>query len=180
LLLLRPPHSVGHNPTGALMVFALRGVVFAIVATGLLVLGGEEKQDPLVAVIGSAVGFAAKHVHAWLVLLLLALVTCHVAGAGAVRPSPTCEPAPGGSGQQPGASYRQLAAVLAWAPPCTLHPLLGLLWTLSGSRDHQRPQRRRGAWLGRRLARAGRARGRVLFRMLVLARFLLFKRHKSA
>ncbi|MGE3541700.1 MAG: cytochrome b/b6 domain-containing protein [Candidatus Tectimicrobiota bacterium] len=80
LLLLRPPHYVGHNPTGALMVFALTGVVLAIVATGLLVLGGEEKQGPLMVVIGYAVGFAAKSVPSWLVLLLLALVACHVAG----------------------------------------------------------------------------------------------------
>ena len=62
------------------MVFALTGVLIALVATGLLVLGGEEKQGPLSAVIGYAVGFAAKHVHRWLVLLLLALVACHIAG----------------------------------------------------------------------------------------------------
>jgi cytochrome b len=80
LLLLRPPHYVGHNPTGALMVFALTGVLIALVATGLLVLGGEEKQGPLSTVIGYAVGFGAKRVHLWLVLLLIALVLCHVAG----------------------------------------------------------------------------------------------------
>jgi cytochrome b len=80
LLLLRPPHYVGHNPTGALMVFALMGVLMALVATGLLVLGGEEKQGPLAAVIPYSVGFAAKRVHLWLVLLLLALVTGHIIG----------------------------------------------------------------------------------------------------
>ena len=80
LVLLRPPHYVGHDPTGALMVFALTGVLIAIVATGLMILGGEEKQGPLSAVIGYAVGFAAKHVHYWLVLLLVALVLGHVAG----------------------------------------------------------------------------------------------------
>jgi len=80
LLLLRPPHYVGHNPTGALMVFALTGVLIALVATGLLVLGGEEKQGPLAAVIGYSVGIAAKQVHLWLVILLLAMVTCHIVG----------------------------------------------------------------------------------------------------
>jgi cytochrome b len=80
LLLLRPPHYVGHNPTGALMVFTLTGVLIAIVTTGLLVLGGEEKQGPLSTVIGYTVGFGAKHVHLWLVLLLIALVLCHIAG----------------------------------------------------------------------------------------------------
>jgi hypothetical protein len=71
---------VGHNPTGALMVFALTGVLIALVATGLLVLGGEEKQGPLAPVIGHSVGFAAKQVHLWLVVLLLAMVTCHIVG----------------------------------------------------------------------------------------------------
>jgi cytochrome b len=80
LLLLRPPHYVGHNPTGALMVFALTGVLIALVATGLLVLGGEEKQGPLSAVISYSVGFAADRVHLWLVLLLLAMIAGHVAG----------------------------------------------------------------------------------------------------
>jgi cytochrome b len=44
LLLLRPPHYVGHNPTGALMVFALTGLLIALVVTGLLAPSGEEKQ----------------------------------------------------------------------------------------------------------------------------------------
>lgn len=80
LLLLRPPHHVGHNPTGALMVFALAGVIIALVVTGLLVLGGEEKQGPLSAIIGYSVGAAAKGAHSWLTMLLLALVTAHVVG----------------------------------------------------------------------------------------------------
>jgi cytochrome b len=80
LLLLRPPHHIGHNPTGALMVFALAGTITALVVTGLLVLGGEEKQGPLSAIIGYSVGSAAKRVHVSLVMCLLALVTAHVAG----------------------------------------------------------------------------------------------------
>jgi cytochrome b len=80
LLLLRPPHYLGHNPTGALMVFVLTAVLIALVVTGLLVLGGEEKQGPLSAIISYAVGFAAKQVHFWLVIVLLILVTSHIAG----------------------------------------------------------------------------------------------------
>lgn len=80
LLLLRPPHYVGHNPTGALMVFALTGVLTALVVTGLLVLGGEEKQGPLASVIGYVVGSASKRIHLWLTITLLAMVACHVAG----------------------------------------------------------------------------------------------------
>jgi cytochrome b len=80
LLLLRPPHYVGHNPTGALMVFALTGVLIALVVTGLLVLGGEEKQGPLSAVIGYSLGSAAKQAHHWLTILLLVMVAGHIAG----------------------------------------------------------------------------------------------------
>jgi cytochrome b len=42
--LLRPPHYVGHNPVGALMIFAFFGVFLGLVATGLMVQAGEEKQ----------------------------------------------------------------------------------------------------------------------------------------
>ncbi len=80
LVLLRPPHYVGHNPTGALMVFALAGVLTALVVTGLLVLGGEEKQGPLAAVIGYSVASAAKQIHHWLTLLLLIMISAHIAG----------------------------------------------------------------------------------------------------
>jgi cytochrome b len=47
LLLLRPPHYLGHNPTGALMMIALMGVLTGLTVSGLLILGGEEKQGPL-------------------------------------------------------------------------------------------------------------------------------------
>jgi cytochrome b len=80
LLLLRPPHHVGHNPTGALMVFALTGVLIGLVVTGLLVLGGEEKQGPLAAIVGYSVGSAAKPVHLWLTILLLGMIVFHIIG----------------------------------------------------------------------------------------------------
>ena len=80
LMLLRPPHYVGHNPTGALMVFALAGVLTTLVVTGLLVLGGEEKQGPLAAVIGYSMASAAKQIHHWLTLLLLVMIAAHIAG----------------------------------------------------------------------------------------------------
>lgn len=80
---MRPPHYVGHNPTGALMVFALTAVLIALVVTGLLALGGEEKQGPLATVIGYSVGSAAKRVHRWLTITLLAMVAGHIAGVAA-------------------------------------------------------------------------------------------------
>jgi cytochrome b len=80
LLMLRPPHYVGHNPTGALMVFGLAAVLIALVTTGLLALGGEEKQGPLALVVGYSLGSGAKRVHHALTLLLLVMATLHVTG----------------------------------------------------------------------------------------------------
>jgi cytochrome b len=80
LLLLRPPHHVGHNPTGALMVFGLAAVLTGLVVTGLLVLGGEEKQGPLATVVGYSVGEAAKLVHHWLTVILMGMASLHVVG----------------------------------------------------------------------------------------------------
>ncbi len=80
LMLLRPPHYLGHNPTGAVMIFALIAVVFALVVTGLLVLGGEEHQGPLAALVSFETGAAAKTLHGTLTILLLAMIGIHVAG----------------------------------------------------------------------------------------------------
>ena len=62
------------------MVFALTGVLIALVVTGLLVLGGEEKQGPLAAIIGYSVGSWAKPVHLWLTILLLGMAALHIIG----------------------------------------------------------------------------------------------------
>ena len=44
----RPPHRhLGHNPLGAMMVFALLAVLAAIGLTGAMTLGGMLKQGPL-------------------------------------------------------------------------------------------------------------------------------------
>lgn len=80
LLLLRPPHYLGHNPAGALMIFALFAVLTALVVTGLMVQGGEEKQGPLAGILAYGTGYAAKHWHEILVYLLLAMIVTHVLG----------------------------------------------------------------------------------------------------
>ncbi len=80
LLLLRPPHHLGHNPAGSLMIFALFGVLTALVVTGLLVQGGEEKQGPLAGIASYALGHGAKGIHEALVWLLLAMIAGHLAG----------------------------------------------------------------------------------------------------
>ena len=80
LLLLRPPHYVGHNPVGALMVFALFAMLIALVASGLLVEGGEEKRGPLAGLVAYQTGFVAKGLHRILVYLLLSMILVHIAG----------------------------------------------------------------------------------------------------
>ena len=80
LLLLRPLHHLGHNPAGSVMILALFGVLTALVVTGLLVQGGEEKQGPLAGVASYALGHGAKDVHEILVWLLLAMIVGHLTG----------------------------------------------------------------------------------------------------
>jgi len=80
LLILRPQHHIGHNPAGAVMIFALFSVLTALVATGLMVQGGEEKQGPFAGIVGYAAGNGAKVVHEALVYVLLTMVSGHVIG----------------------------------------------------------------------------------------------------
>lgn len=80
LLLLRPWHQLGHTPLGTLMIVLLAAVLVALTTTGLLVLGGEEKQGPLAGVASYALGSPAKEAHEILAMLLLTLVGGHVLG----------------------------------------------------------------------------------------------------
>ena len=80
VLTLRPPHYIGHNPTGAMMIFALVIVLAAITATGLLALGGAEKQGPLAGVTSYATGDAANVVHGYLSDALMIMIAVHVVG----------------------------------------------------------------------------------------------------
>jgi cytochrome b len=80
LLAGRAAHSIGHNPAGSAMIFALAGLLTTVVATGLMALGGQEKQGMLAGLVPYSVGHAAKEVHEVLTVLLLVLVGLHVAG----------------------------------------------------------------------------------------------------
>jgi cytochrome b len=80
LVMLRPAHHIGHNPAGAAMIYALTLVLVGLVVTGLLALGGEEKQGPLAGLVGYDLGNAAKALHYLLFRLLLVMVIAHVAG----------------------------------------------------------------------------------------------------
>ncbi len=80
LIMLRPPHYMGHNPAGSLMIMALFAVLCVLVITGLMVQGGEEMQGPLAAVIEYAASKTARRVHELLALALMAMIAAHVAG----------------------------------------------------------------------------------------------------
>jgi len=80
---LRDGHAhrhLGHNPLGALMVFALLAVLLAIVLTGVVALGGMFKQGPLGAFTSFALGWQWLGVHQVLAWLLLVMVGAHLAG----------------------------------------------------------------------------------------------------
>lgn len=80
LALLRPPHYVGHNPVGALMIFAFFAVFVGLVVTGLMVQGGEEKQGPFAGVATYTLGNSAKLFHEILAFAALAMIFIHICG----------------------------------------------------------------------------------------------------
>jgi cytochrome b len=71
---------LGHNPLGAVMVFALLSVLAALGATGTITLGGLLKQGPLRAFLSFATGQQTLDIHNLLAILLLAMIAAHVAG----------------------------------------------------------------------------------------------------
>ena len=52
----RPAHYLGHNPAGAMMIYALIVVLILMVLTGFIVQGGDLKQGPLAGFTSFAVG----------------------------------------------------------------------------------------------------------------------------
>ncbi len=78
----RPAHDrhLGHNPLGALMVFALLGALVLIVLTGTLTLGGVFKQGPLRAFTSFAVGWQAYNLHNFFGIVVLCMVGAHILG----------------------------------------------------------------------------------------------------
>ncbi len=73
-------HHAGHNPLGALMVFALLFVLAGLTISGMLVLGGQEKLGPLAGFTSFATGSAVLEFHEVLAFALLAMIVAHVAG----------------------------------------------------------------------------------------------------
>ena len=73
-------HYNGHNPLASAMIFALFLTLAVIVTTGVITLGGAEKQGPLRAVLTYATGTAAKQLHELAAYGLLLLIAGHLAG----------------------------------------------------------------------------------------------------
>lgn len=80
MLALRPPFHLGHNPLGALMVFALLATLALLIASGIVALGGTERLGPLAGQVSFAFAKAAEHFHEGVVGALGILVGLHVVG----------------------------------------------------------------------------------------------------
>ena len=76
----RQTHHLGHNPAGAMMIFALIAILALIVATGFFVQGGFVKQGAFAGFVSYAVGDGMRGIHQLLAYLLLAMIAAHVAG----------------------------------------------------------------------------------------------------
>jgi cytochrome b len=74
------PRYRGHNPLGSLMALALIAVLSLSVITGLITLGGADKQGPLAFAAHYVAGKAAQRVHLALAYGLLALIAGHLLG----------------------------------------------------------------------------------------------------
>jgi cytochrome b len=70
----------GHNPVGALMVFALLGVIALLAGTGTVTLGGRLKQGPLAAFTSFSLGQQTLAIHRSVAILLLGMIGLHLSG----------------------------------------------------------------------------------------------------
>lgn len=76
----RPPRYLGHNPAGSWAIYVMLGLGLTIAVTGLLAMGGEERQGPLAGWLDYPQGELAHSAHEWLAWLMLGLVGLHLAG----------------------------------------------------------------------------------------------------
>ena len=80
LLASRHARYLGHNPLGGLMVFALLAVLALLVATGVVTLGGFDKQGPLAFAISYSAGTTSFSIHKTLAYLLALMIALHLMG----------------------------------------------------------------------------------------------------
>ena len=70
----------GHNPAGALMVYALLATLMVLVVSGFMAWGGKEKSGPLAAFLSFDVGSLANQLHSLVGFLLAGLIAAHLIG----------------------------------------------------------------------------------------------------
>lgn len=78
-----PAHYYGHNPAGALMVFALLGVLLAIFVSGLVTLAVIDFEGPLLFLANSVsddTAYFFRHAHDFFVNVALLLIPLHLLG----------------------------------------------------------------------------------------------------
>ncbi len=76
----RKQHDIGHNPLGAVMVFALIGVIGALILTGIIALGGVENRGLLAGVANFSGGDLARQIHGLLAYGLVVMIVLHLFG----------------------------------------------------------------------------------------------------
>ena len=85
----KPRHYFGHNPAGALMVFAMLALLALILFTGLATLSliDFEGPLPLFNYADDETSYAIRHLHAFLINIALTLIALHLLGvvAGSIQ-----------------------------------------------------------------------------------------------
>ncbi|HAF45657.1 MAG TPA: cytochrome B [Gallionellaceae bacterium] len=82
----QPKHYFGHNPAGALMVFAMLALLLLIFLSGLLTLAAIDYEGPLVFLanrVSDEASYAFRDLHEFLPILGLILVVLHLIGVAA-------------------------------------------------------------------------------------------------
>ena len=83
LLKNNPIHFLGHNPAGALMVFALLGLLLLITLSGLMSLAVIDFEGPLLFLanyFSDEASYGVHHLHGWLIDVALVLIPVHLFG----------------------------------------------------------------------------------------------------
>ncbi len=73
-------HYSGHNPAGAVMVFALLVVLATLTVSGIIILGGQENLGPAAGFIPFSTGVETVSIHRLVAYGLLFLIAAHVIG----------------------------------------------------------------------------------------------------
>jgi cytochrome b len=78
-----PKPYLGHNPAGALMVFALLGTLGLVFISGLVTLSVIDFEGPVLFLanyVDDETSYMIRHVHEWLVNIALVLIPLHLLG----------------------------------------------------------------------------------------------------